>query len=109
MAGQVVDDWTWTPLLSQPSDEYTWAPQGPGSLRGFNRLKGLPLNTRHKSKEWCEQLQEWRQCVINKLGAEYEDLNLMSLQNCLCETDKFLRAKNGEGRPRSYYKPESAY
>jgi hypothetical protein len=109
MAGQIVDDWAWTPLLENATDHFTWAPQGPGSLRGFNRIKGLPLNTRHSMEEWCAQLQEWRQLIVDKLGKEYEDLDLMSTQNVLCETDKYLRTKSGGGRPRSTYRPETAY
>jgi hypothetical protein len=109
MSGQVVDDWGWTLLLSKARDTNTWAPQGPGSVRGFNRVLGLPLKTKHKEDEWCTVLQDWRKQVIEELGQEFRDISLMDLQNCLCETDKYLRVKNGEGRPRSQYKPETAY
>ena len=109
MAGQIVDDWSWTPLLSDASDTNLWAPQGPGSVRGFNRLKGLPLKTRHKEEEWCQQLQIWRKGIIDVLGSEYESMDLMSCQNTLCELDKYLRTKNGEGRPRSKYRSETAF
>jgi hypothetical protein len=57
MTGQLVDDLSWTPLLSDAKDTFTWAPQGPGSLRGFNRLMSLPLKTKHSEEEWCSQLQ----------------------------------------------------
>ncbi|HVX90173.1 MAG TPA: nucleotide kinase domain-containing protein, partial [Candidatus Paceibacterota bacterium] len=63
MAGQIVDDWSWTPLLASAPDQYTWAPQGPGSVRGFNRVKGLPLKAKHSEEEWCAQLQEWREDI----------------------------------------------
>jgi hypothetical protein len=109
MTGQLVDDLSWTPLLSDAKDTFTWAPQGPGSLRGFNRLQGLPLKTKHSEEEWCSQLQGWRQEIIDALGKEYEDCTLHDTQNQLCELDKFLRAKNGEGRPRSKYRPETVY
>lgn len=109
MAGQVVDDLTWTTLLPRPRDNYLWAPQGPGSLRGFNRLLGLPLKTRHKEQEWCMQLRLWRKEIIAELGSEYNDVTLHDLNNIACEIDKFLRVKNGEGRPRSLYRPETAY
>ena len=106
MAGQVVADLTYTPLLSGAYDLCTWAPQGPGSKRGFNRLLGRPLKTKIEETEWTEKLQEWRWQVVKVTGLE---INLMDLQNFLCETDKYLRVKYGEGRPRSTYKPESAY
>lgn len=110
MSGQVVDDWTWTPLLRDSSDLYTWAPQGPGSIRGYNRLLGIqPLMKKPDRDTWCGQLIEWRQAIISNLGPQYEDLTLMDVQNCLCEVDKYLRVKAGEGRPRSKYKPETRF
>lgn len=108
-AGQLVDDLTWTPLLRAAEDIYTWAPQGPGSLRGYNRVLGLPLKTKHNEEEWCAQLQAWRGEIIKALGPGYDDLTLHDVQSCLCELDKYLRVKNGEGRPRSRYTPETAY
>lgn len=109
MAGQVVADWSYTPLLATALDLQTWAPMGPGSIRGFNRMLGRPLNQRPQSEEWSERLQGWRQELITMLGLEYKDLTLHDIQNALCETDKYLRVKNGEGRPRSTYAPETAY
>lgn len=109
MAGQVVDDLSWTSLLIDAHDVNTWAPQGPGSLKGFNRLLGLPLKTRHKEEVWCTQLQQWRGEIIDQLGPEYEDLTLMSTQNVLCEISKYCKVKDGTGRPRSLYKPETAF
>lgn len=106
MAGQVVADLTYTPLLSAAYDLNSWAPQGPGSTRGFNRLLGRPLKTKIEETEWLAHLQAWREQVVRATGL---NLNLMDLQNCLCEVDKYLRVKYGEGRPRSTYKPETAY
>jgi hypothetical protein len=109
MAGQVTADWSYTSLLSWAPDLLTWAPQGPGSRRGFNRLLGRLLSQRIAEDEWLDQLQRWRSALIAVLGPEYESLTLMDVQNSLCETDKYLRVKYGEGRPRSTYKPETAY
>jgi hypothetical protein len=110
LAGQVADDLTWTPLLRNPVDDYTWAPIGPGSRRGFNRLMGRPLKASVKQTEFCEQLAKWRWEIVYHLGKDtYHDLTLMDVQNCLCELDKYLRVKNGEGRPRAKYRPETAY
>jgi hypothetical protein len=106
MAGQIVDDWSWTPLLRDAIDEHTWAPQGPGSVRGLNRLLGRRLDGTFVQQEWEEQLMELRNFVHKETGYE---LSLMNIQSCLCEYDKFLRVKLGEGRPRSYYRPETAY
>lgn len=110
MAGQVVDDLTWTPLLREPRDDKTWAPQGPGSLRGLNRVLARPLGATHEEHEWCEHLAQLRGMVVDRLGWErYGDLTLMDTQNQLCEFDKYERVRLGQGRPRSLYKPETAY
>ena len=109
MAGQVVDDWAWTPLLSGATDHYTWAPQGPGSLRGLNRLKDRPLGAKWDGQAFLDELQELRRDAVSETGPAYDDLTLMDIQNCLCEFDKYERVRLGEGRPRSYYKPETAY
>jgi hypothetical protein len=109
MAGQVVDDLTWTPLLANPRDDKTWAPQGPGSLRGLNRVLGLPIRTPHEELAWCTHLQRLRGMVVERLGPEYEDLTLMDVQNTLCEADKYERVRLGQGRPRSLYHEETAY
>lgn len=108
-AGQVVADWAWTKHLKAATDLYAWAPQGPGSVRGANRLLGRPLKTKFADEEWCGQLQDWRRRIIDELGQEFADLTLMDVQNCLCEFDKYERVRLGEGRPRSYYRPETAY
>lgn len=108
MAGQFVADLTYTSLLDTAYDLYSWAPMGPGSKRGFNRLLNRPLKARVGPNEWNYWLPVWRKQVAEATGLG-DRLNLMDLQNCLCETDKFIRVKNGEGRPRSTYRPETAY
>jgi len=107
MAGQVVADLTYTPFLEKAFDLYTWAPQGPGSRRGFNRLLGRPLYAPVPDTDWAEYLPAWRGMLVEELGLS--DMTLHDVQNCLCETDKYLRVQAGEGRPRSTYKPETAY
>ena len=109
MAGQIVADWGYTPLLYNAPDTYTWAPQGPGSLKGFNRLLGLPLKTRHSEDEWCKQLLAWKHEIVQELGVEYDSLTLADVQNCCCEISKIFKVKDGTGRPRSKYKPETAF
>lgn len=109
MAGQFTDDLTWTKFLAKPKDDYTWAPQGPGSRRGYNRVVGDPIKTPIHDHDWLENLRLWRQEAVEALGKGYKDLTLMDVQNCLCEFDKYERARLGAGRPRSYYRPEQAY
>lgn len=110
MAGQVTADLTYTNPLVKAEDLYTWAPVGPGSRRGYNRLLALPLKARAPDEAtWCAQLQRWRWELIGALGPEYETLTLHDVQNALCEYDKYERARLGQGRPRSKYRPETAY
>lgn len=105
-AGQIAGDWTYTSLLSMANDLNTFAPIGPGSLRGFNRMMGwAPIKKRPSEDLWLEKLVEWRGAIISELGPEYETLTALDVQNCLCEVDKYIRVRNGEGRPRANYTP----
>ena len=104
MAGQIAGDWTYTSLLSQAYDLKTWAPMGPGSVRGFNRLTtGKKAGRKPPEELWLKKLGEWRAAVVKRMGERYEDLTALDIQNCLCETDKLLRVQQGEGRPRAKY------
>lgn len=113
LAGQIIADWSYTSLLSDAKDLYKWAPLGPGSRRGYNRLLGL--KGRKAIKAWPDEvdfivkLKQWRKAIIKEMGTRYRDLTLHDVQNCLCEVDKYLRVKNGEGRPKSYYVPETRF
>lgn len=104
MAGQVVADLTYSPYLENAPDLYTFAPIGPGSARGINRLCGRELTAPLKQAEAIPLMIELREMLIDSDRA-FADLTLHDVQNCLCETDKYLRVKFGEGRPRSLYRP----
>lgn len=96
IAGQVIADLKQTKHLAEAYDWYSWAAIGPGSARGLNRLQGravlFPVNQTHGLRE----MQELK--VVLKT-----ELCLQDVQNCLCEFDKYLRVKQGEGKPRSGY------
>lgn len=114
MAGQVIDDWTWTPLLTDPTDQFTFAPPGPGSSRGYNRLLDIPLKNKVNYTQWAIDLPIIRQQVIGALNKyfhtrSYLDVTAMDIQNCMCEYDKYERVRLGEGRPRALYHPETAF
>lgn len=109
MAGQVIDDWSWTSAFQNPLDNYSWAPKGPGSLRGANRLLGNTLRANIPDNQWAALLPYLRKEILCVLGQSYDNLTCMDLQNCLCEFDKYERARLGEGRPRNIYKPETRY
>jgi hypothetical protein len=105
MAGQVVSDlrWAW----SGPwNDKKLWAPLGPGSMRGMNRVLGRDFKTPIPQDEFEQLLVEKvispGQSLPDNLTNRMEGIDW---QNSLCEMDKYERALHGEGRPKQLYKP----
>ncbi len=102
---QLAGDLMYGPLMPNPTDRFTWAQVGPGSRRGLNRIFGRKLNATPSDSQCTKEIQE--------LLAEYHanpfiqnspwPVDMHIIQNCLCETDKYLRVQNGEGKPRSLY------
>ncbi len=43
--------------------------------------------------------------LFNDLPKYDRCMNVMSLENCMCELSKYIRTVRGEGRPRNRYKP----
>ena len=105
MAYQVVVDLRHSRYLRGASDIQDWAALGPGSRRGLNRLAGRPVDYPLKQADGLEEMRcihrrqdEWRAPWV-------PPIDLSDIQNCLCEVDKYLRVKTGEGKPRSKYIP----
>lgn len=110
MAGQWVSDLTYTPILSHAEDLNRWAPIGPGSRRGMNRLLGNEnIAQAIKADHWSAFLWDLRKSLKKDLNGLGNTLNAQDVQNCLCEFDKYVRTKNGEGEPRSLYRHETAF
>lgn len=105
IAAQVVADVKFTPPYLGAPDWWTFAASGPGSRRGLNRLLGRPVDAPWKEHEWLKALRDL-QVVVDREAERLEipRISAQDLQNCLCETDKYLRTQNGEGRPRAKYK-----
>jgi hypothetical protein len=103
MAGQVAADWRWAVSCSM-RDRKRWAPMGPGSKRGMNRLKERPINFPLHQDQFLTELQ-WLIGVGNQyLPPRITDrLEAIDWQNTLCEFDKYSRALLGEGRPKQKY------
>ena len=109
MAAQVVADAKYFDLqLLLAKDWHTWAAPGPGSLRGLNRVRGLPPDTPWGPGEWegafAGLYKKSRRAIV---AARLPSLDGQDLQNCLCEWDKYERVRLGQGRPRSKYHPEN--
>lgn len=110
MAGQIAGDLTYTPLLRTAIDLQSWAPMGPGSIRGFNRIIGNSrINQKPSEELWSQKLIEWRAAIIERLGPEYEDLTTLDVQNSLCEISKYLAVKTNTGRMRARYRTHSEF
>ena len=108
LAGQVAADLTYfTYELGMAKDLYSWAPMGPGSQRGLNRLLEKPINHNWKSEPFCEQLGIIWTEIAEQL--DMEDITLHDVQSVCCEMDKYWRVLNKEGIPRHIYTPETAY
>lgn len=103
MAGQAVADLRWIHHELPWEDRHTWAPEGPGSIRGINRLLGRPLESRMRSDEWLDVLRRVYAQAAARLPLTFRRLELMDMQNCMCEYDKYQRLSRGEGSVRSRY------
>lgn len=97
MAGQVLADLKQTSLLRAAPDWWTWACLGPGSSRGLNRIYDRNLNFQPSQEQGLEEMREVAATI------EWMEICLQDLQNCLCEFDKYMRTKLGQGVPRSRY------
>ena len=105
MAGQIVADLRHTRYLSDAPDVGRWAPLGPGSTKGLNRLAGRPLKQLISQQQGLDEMLQLQDIVNANTASCVPPIELHDIQNCLCETDKYLRVKNGEGKPRSLYVP----
>jgi hypothetical protein len=100
MAAQIVADLKYTPQFRNVKDWMTFAAPGPGSKRGLNRLCGRPINAPWKDSVWLETLHEFQKKLNKEINPP---LHAQDVQGIFCETDKYLRVKNGEGRPKARY------
>lgn len=79
----------------------TWAPAGPGSIRGANRLYGRPLEKKVSQEQFLEEIRKLFADLRH--GGGIPGMEMMDFQNCHCEFDKYERALHGEGRPKQLY------
>lgn len=107
MAGQAVADLRHIHPDMGWTDVHSWAPRGPGSQRGVNRLIGAPLDKSRAYDEWLDIVRLGYAQARSHLPLIFRRLELMDFQNCLCEYDKYSRLKNGEGSVRSRYRSQS--
>jgi hypothetical protein len=119
MAYELACDMRFTPLLDKATDVCTWTNMGPGAQRGLRRL-GYPH--KNQSEGCCSMVGLYSKivdgdcrslisdCIVmNSDEANMErdrapwPFELREIEHNLCEMDKYMRVKTGEGTPRSKY------
>jgi hypothetical protein len=105
LAGQMVADLAHLSAGEQWQDAATWAPLGPGSARGMNRLMGRPKDKAISQAQFDVELPALIGVLKPLIAGIWEDRRLQAFdtQNCLCEYDKARRLMLGEGQVRSRY------
>ena len=100
IAGQIIADVKNTQYSPwwDASDWYTFVVPGPGSRRGLARLLGKPAPYTLSDKQFYDNFH-----VAQELADKEFALCAQDVQNCLCEFDKYMRVKLGEGTPRQIY------
>ena len=101
MSYEVVTDIRHTKWLKDAPDIMTWANPGPGAMRGLNRIFGRPLDSKQKKPLFIQEMRD----LLALLNNEPLPLEMRDIEHCLCEFDKYERARLGQGRPRAKYKP----
>lgn len=102
MSYQAVADMRFTRILRGALDVSTWAAAGPGTIRGLNRLHGRPTKSSLSQIQALTEMRAIYRIVQAETGVA---MDFSDVPNILCETDKYLRVKLGEGKPRALYVP----
>jgi hypothetical protein len=92
MSGQVIADIKPYGVLADAPDWFTWAPRGPGSMRGLNILNNRDLNAKWTQKNFLEEVNALQELINRKLKLS-PPLDAHDVQNCLCEASKYFKAK----------------
>jgi hypothetical protein len=109
MAYEIATDLRHCPgWLDRAPDIMTWANPGPGAMRGLNRLHGRPVRRPRPSlKQAVAEMRELLEMSPLYLAAHVPPLEMRDIEHSLCEMDKWLRVRAGEGRPRSKFVPRT--
>ncbi len=106
IAYEIVTDLRWTRHYSSHLDHMTWGNPGPGAVRGLNRIVTGEAKKPIGNRELYIELMARLTGIANahpKL-TWMPRFEVRDIEHSLCETDKYLRAKLGEGRPKQLYR-----
>lgn len=107
MSGQVLADLKYwhTNLMSSPDWESFVVP-GPGSKRGLNRLLGYEPNDAMSDRAFAAQFPYAFKLATHTVQRQkFPRIHAQDVQNCLCEFDKYERARLNQGRPKQNFTP----
>lgn len=109
LAYQLFVDFTY--LDDFPWSENEFVMSGPGCSLGLNYLFDYKGGLEDEEllfwlRDNCPITREWCMEHMTDLPEEDRYMNVMSLENCMCELGKYMKTKLGVGRPRSRYKIE---
>jgi hypothetical protein len=100
MAYQAVVDMRFTAILRDAEDVRLWAAAGPGTIRGLNRVHGRAVDYALSQGQALREMRAIYEAVHAETGVQ---MDFSDVPNVLCETDKYLRVKLGQGKPRALY------
>lgn len=130
LAYQVYVDLTYIPEFPFSENEFVIA--GPGCKRGLDHIfidkdgmnyeecifwlrnninmEGYSLFRNDELYDWAEENGKKQKeydpyKLFNDLPEYDRCMNVMSIENCMCELSKYIKAVKGTGRPRNRYKP----
>ncbi len=101
IAYEVGSDLRWTRYYNN-QDHNIWANPGPGAKRGLSRLFYGHKDENIKP----EKMLNLMQLLLIHSRSELRHMppfEMREIEHSLCETDKYLRVKLGEGRPKQKY------
>lgn len=112
MAYEIVTDLRHARLLQDAPDIMTWANPGPGAARGLDRLLGQEVGTFNRGNKAHRASMNGLMRELLRLSnnpknwpATWPKWEMREVEHTLCEVDKYLRAKEGQGRPKQKYNP----
>ena len=104
---EIACDLRHTRLLADAKDIMSWANPGPGAKRGIHRLyygkakvAGKKPNYQKAMRKLLKMSPKYLSALVKKCEWPFE---MREIEHSLCEYDKYMRVKNGEGKPRSRF------
>lgn len=114
-AYEIVSDLRWTDLLSKAPDILTWANPGPGATRGLNYLHGRIRTKTPPKDQLVAEMREllsmsrdskyWPQGGKATTALEWPKWEMRECEHWLCETFKYIRARDTGQGPRQRFRP----